>query len=133
MAMLCMAIGAEIAMHAVSLYPDLNMRSIFLQPDFSESDYVAVLNKRKDADFRFMVKGGDQQKAKAVVNLNTAMNPMMIYSMLDVECVEYMDAAIKSMALSGNTSVMMNYSDECGITRSVASRAQAMEEITRYI
>jgi hypothetical protein len=44
-----------------------------------------------------------------------------------------MDAAIKSMALSGNTPVIMNYSDDYGIMSSVASRAQAMEEIARYI
>jgi len=128
-----MGIGAEIAMHAVSLYPELKMRSIFLQPYFSESDYADVLKKRKDADLRFIVKGEDQQKAKSVVDLNSAMKPMMIYSTLDLECVEYMDAAIKSMALSGNTPVIMNYSDDYGIMSSVASRAQAMEEIARYI
>jgi hypothetical protein len=128
-----MGIGAEIAMRAISLYPDMKMRFIMLQPYFSESDYAAVLKKRKDADLRFMVKGDDQLKEKPLANLTAAANPMIIYSTLDADYVERTNSIIQNIALSGNSPVIMNYSDDYGIFRSVASRAQAMEEIAIYI
>lgn len=128
-----MGIGAEIAMRAISLYPDMKMRSIMLQPYFSESDYAAVLRKRKDPDLRFIVKGDNQLKEKPLANLNAAANPMIIYSTLDADYLERTNSIIQNIALSGNSPVIINYSDDYGIFRSVASRAQAMEEIARYI
>jgi hypothetical protein len=126
-------IGAEIAMRAMNLYPDMKVRSILLQPYFSANEYADVLNKRKSADLRYMVKGNDEQKAKQMDNLNAAANPMIIYSALDPEYVATMDTAIQSMVLTGNSPVIMNYSDEYGIFTSGATRAQATMEITSYI
>lgn len=126
-------IGAEIAMRTINLYPDMKIRSIFLQPNFSESEYVSALKIRNDYDLRYMLKDGGQENARPDLNLNAATNPMIIYSTLDLEYIESMETAIKSMALSGNTPVIMNYSDAYGVFNSSASRAQALAEITNYI
>ncbi len=126
-------IGAEIAMHAMSLYPDMKARSILVQPYFVKSEYVDDLKRRRDSDLRFMVKGDDVQKTKQEINLNAAANPMIVYSALDAEYVGTVDIAIQGMALSGNTPVIMNYSDAYGIFNSPASLAQAIAEISNYI
>jgi hypothetical protein len=52
---------------------------------------------------------------------------------LDADYVERTNSIIQSIAVSGNSPVIMNYSDDYGIMKSVASRAQAMEQIARYI
>jgi hypothetical protein len=128
-----MGIGAEMALHAMNLYPDLKMRSILLQPYFSHSDCVRHFQKDKDASLRYMLKGDETWQEKQADYLGAAANPMVVYSTLDADYASQINDVVLSLAMSGNTPVVVNYSDDYGMPKTPTTRAQVIEEMTRYI
>jgi len=126
-------IGAEMAMHAMSLHPDLKIRSLLIQPFFSAGVYASYLQKHGDDDLRYIVKGTEKPDETPTEHLSAAMNPMIIYSTVDTEFAELLNPVIKSLSLSGNTPAIMNYSDDAGLMSSAQSLSQAVTEITQYI
>jgi hypothetical protein len=121
------------AMHAMSLHPDLKIRSLLIQPFFSAGVYASYLQKHGDDDLRYIVKGTEKPAETPTEHLSAAMNPMIIYSTVDTEYAELLNPVIKSLSLSGNTPAIMNYSDDAGLMSSAQSLSQAVTEITQYI
>jgi hypothetical protein len=126
-------IGAEMAMHTMSLHPDLKMRSVLIQPFFDAGVYANYLQKHGDDDLRFIVKGTEKPDETPAAHLGSAMNPMIIYSTVDTELAEILNPVIHSLSLSGNAPAIMNYSDDAGLMSSAQTLAQAVTEITQYI
>lgn len=126
-------IGAETAMHAMSIHPDLKNRSVLVQPQLNEGIYATALKTTYDPALRYMLKSGDEIKDKSTDYLGAASNPMVVYSTLDTEYAERMNALVQNFAISGNTPVVVNYSDNSGIPKTPAARFQMIEELSRYI
>ncbi|MFN5620252.1 MAG: TolB family protein [Flavobacteriales bacterium] len=126
-------IGAEMALHAMSLYPDMKMRSVLLQPYFSDADCARDFQRNQDASLRFILKGDEQSKEKPAAYLGAAANPMVIYSTLDADYAAQVNDIVQSLAMSGNSPVVVNYGDDYGIPKTPTTRAQVMDEMIRYI
>ena len=126
-------IGAEMALHAMSLYPEMKTRSVLLQPYFSDSDCAYDFELKHEASIRYMLKGNEPLKEKASSNLSAAANPLIIYSTLDTDYATKIDGVIQSMAITGNAPAVANYSDDFGLVKTPTSRAQVMDEIIRYV
>jgi hypothetical protein len=125
-------IGAEMALHAMSLYPEMKTRSVLLQPYFSDSDCARDFELKHDASIRYMLKGNEPLKEKPISNLSASANPLIIYSTLDADYAAKIDGVVQSMAITGNAPVAVNYSDGFGLMKTPMSRAQVMDEIIRY-
>jgi hypothetical protein len=126
-------IGAEMALHAMTLYPDLKMRSVLMQPYFSVSDCALDFQKNRDASLRFILKGSEPMNEQPAAYLGAAPNPMLVYSTLDVDYATQVNDIVQGLAVSGNAPVIVNYGDDYGIPKLPATRAQVMEEMIRYI
>jgi hypothetical protein len=128
-----MGIGAAVAMRAMSVHPDMKMRSILIQPYFSEGVYASWLAKSKAKELRFITKNGDQPNETVTPYLGAAANPMVIHSTMDMGYVEMLSPVLQSMSVSGNAPAIMNYSDEMGIMESAVNVSQAVHDISAYI
>lgn len=128
-----MGIGAETAMHAMSIYPDLKNRSVLVQPELNHGTYATNLKLTNDPALRFILKVGEEMKEKPSEYLGAASNPMVIYSTLDTEYAGRVNEFVEGLAISGNTPVAINYSDDYGIPKTIATRIQVIQELASYI
>ena len=125
-------IGSAIAMKVVSIYPDMKMRSMMIQPFFNEGDYIRFLQECRGIELRYMLKADEQLKEEPVMDYKSAPHPLVIYSTQDVPYAEGVNAMMYNFSLAGNAAEIMNYSDDFGIPKTAASFSQVVDEITRY-
>ena len=128
-----MGIGAAVAMRAMSVHPDMKMRSVLIQPYFSEGVYATTLAKSKAKELRFISKNGVQPNETFTSYLGAAANPMVIHSTMDKGYLEMVSPVLQSMSVSGNSPVLLNFNDETGIMESAVNVSQAVHDISAYI
>lgn len=125
-------IGAQIALRAINLFPDLKTRSVFMNPFFTPESYLAWCDMVGRDDKRFILKPDQSSLPESNLLLNVLSQPLIVHSTADMGYNNLIDQMVKQMTYTGINPEFIIYAEEHGTPVSIAVRDYLLGEITRY-